>query len=191
MTALWERGTSGVHVQPGPAGTVLLVAYFPTARSGRGPSLQSFACGVPNSSRPPFPMSIGWPVSAKDSAPSTRRVQIVPSWEPVQGGLATGRTLRILPGRAFGTGTHETTRLCLMALQWVAARRPLGRVVDVGSGTGILAVAAALLGARPVTATDIDPEAIESAGLHARMNAVDLHLVRGDGGRSWPAAAST
>ena len=54
------------------------------------------------------------------------------------------------PGRAFGTGTHETTRLCLGALEVLAARRPLGRTLDLGSGTALLAIAAGRLGAGPV-----------------------------------------
>jgi ribosomal protein L11 methyltransferase len=112
------------------------------------------------------------------------RFHVVPAWEePAATDEAGAIPLRILPARAFGTGTHESTRLCLEALQALAARGPLGRAVDVGTGTGILAVAAALLGSPVVTALDIDPDAIASAALHARMNAVDVHLVRGDGGR--------
>jgi ribosomal protein L11 methyltransferase len=112
------------------------------------------------------------------------RFHVVPAWEePAATDEAGVIPLRILPARAFGTGTHESTRLCLAALEALAARGPLGRAVDVGTGTGILAVAAALLGSPAVTALDIDPEAVSSAVLHARMNAVELHLVRGDGAR--------
>ena len=184
VTALWERGTSGVHVQPGPPGTVVLVAYFPE-RPGLAADLRSSlpACGVTHLEPASIP-DVDWVARFREGfrAFTVGGFQIVPAWEPVPDGLAAGRTLRILPGRAFGTGTHESTRLCLSALESLAARRPLGRVVDVGSGTGILAVAAALLGAGAVTALDIDPDAIESAQLHARMNSVDLHLARGDGG---------
>ena len=87
------------------------------------------------------------------------------------------------PGRAFGTGTHETTRLCLGALEDLAARRPLGRTLDLGSGTALLAIAAGRLGAAPVFASDIDPEATSSSRHHARINGARLGVVRADGGR--------
>ena len=65
------------------------------------------------------------------------------------------------PGMAFGTGMHETTQLCLEALETYV--RPGMRVLDVGTGSGILAQAAALLGAGPVWACDVDSEAVEIA----------------------------
>jgi len=185
VTALWESGTSGVHVQPGPAGAVVLVAYFPD-RAGLTDELRSSlaALGVDAVEPAPVP-DVDWVARFREGfqAFDVGGFHIVPAWESAPGPGQTGRTLRVLPARAFGTGTHESTRLCLSALESLAARRPLGRVVDVGAGTGILAVAAALLGAASVAAVDIDPEAVESVRVHARMNAVGLHLVRGDGGR--------
>jgi ribosomal protein L11 methyltransferase len=88
------------------------------------------------------------------------------------------------PGRAFGTGTHETTRLCLLAIETLAAEGPLGRVADIGTGAGLLAVAAAKRGARAVVGVDNDPEAVRSARRHARLNGVELGLVLADGGRA-------
>ena len=88
-----------------------------------------------------------------------RRFTILPGsqGEPGPGRLA----LRFEPGRAFGTGHHESTRL---ALEWLEESvRDGSRVLDVGTGTGILAAAAARLGAREVLGTDNDPEAIEVA----------------------------
>jgi len=76
------------------------------------------------------------------------------------------------PGMAFGTGLHPTTRLCLVALEGVAARRPLGRVLDLGCGSGILSVAAARLGASEVLAVDIDPIAIDATAANAERNEV-------------------
>ena len=93
------------------------------------------------------------------------------------------------PGQAFGTGTHETTRLCLAAIESLAARRPLGRTLDLGSGTGLLAIAASRLGAAPVCASDLDPEATASSQLHARLNSTRLAVARADGGRGFRAAA--
>ena len=82
-----------------------------------------------------------------------------------------GRTVvRLEPGLAFGSGRHPTTRLCLERL---AAAPPVGGdVVDYGCGSGILAVAAAALGARRVLAIDIDPQALEATAANARINGV-------------------
>lgn len=80
------------------------------------------------------------------------------------------------PGMAFGTGLHPTTRLCLAALEPLAARGALdgARVLDVGCGSGVLAIAAVRLGASSALGVDIDPIAIESTEANARRN----HLVR-------------
>ena len=96
-----------------------------------------------------------------------------PPWEqPDTGTLA----VIIDPGRAFGTGAHATTRLCLELL--------LGRartsVVDLGCGSGVLAVAAAKLGFRPVTAVDVDPDAVAATARNAQANAVDVEVRRAD-----------
>lgn len=78
--------------------------------------------------------------------------------------------LRLDPGLAFGTGTHPTTAMCL---HWLAANPPTAqRVVDYGCGSGILGIAAALLGAQGVVATDIDPQALQATTENARANAV-------------------
>ena len=96
---------------------------------------------------------------------------IVPTWHepPAQ---AT-RTIRLDPGLAFGTGTHPTTRMCL---RWIA-RQPegsLGRVLDYGCGSGILAIGAAKFGAQDIDAVDIDPAAVESSQQNATANGVQM-----------------
>jgi ribosomal protein L11 methyltransferase len=97
---------------------------------------------------------------------------IVPTWhEPP---ADAQHIIRLDPGLAFGTGTHPTTRMCL---QWIAEGRgphPLGRVLDYGCGSGILAIAAAMMGAQEVDAVDIDPAAVESSILNARANQVTI-----------------
>lgn len=76
--------------------------------------------------------------------------------------------LIVEPGRAFGTGSHPTTRLCVGLLETYL--KPGSRVFDLGSGTGILSLAAARLGAASVLGADIDPEAIRSARANAKLN---------------------
>lgn len=95
---------------------------------------------------------------------------IVPSWHepPAQ----ARRMIRLDPGLAFGTGTHPTTRMCL---RWIAQHDLSGqRVLDYGCGSGILAIGAALYGASPIEAVDIDPAAVESTHINARNNQVQL-----------------
>ena len=106
--------------------------------------------------------------------------RVVPEWSDEAPGP---RTLVVSPGRAFGTGTHQTTRLCLAALARLAAERPLGRVLDVGAGTGLLALGALRLGAASAIATDNDPECRESCRLHATLNGLPLRVVQADGAR--------
>jgi ribosomal protein L11 methyltransferase len=80
------------------------------------------------------------------------------------------RLLRLDPGMAFGTGSHPTTRLCL---EWIATRSFEGRrVLDFGCGSGVLAIAMALLGAARVDAVDIDPQAVVATGENAAFNGV-------------------
>lgn len=80
------------------------------------------------------------------------------------------------PGRAFGTGSHPTTRLCLALLQ----RLPRGALLDAGCGSGVIAIAAAKLGFAPVVALDLDPVAIEITAANTRANGVELELVVAD-----------
>jgi len=97
---------------------------------------------------------------------------IVPTWHepPPQ----AAHVIRLDPGLAFGTGTHPTTRMCL---QWIARNRGLGRlgrVLDYGCGSGILAIACAKFGATAVDALDIDPAAVTSAQGNAQANGVRI-----------------
>lgn len=102
--------------------------------------------------------------------PVGRHLLIVPAWEAAQTPLGGRQPIYLEPGMAFGTGTHETTQLCLRALEdaEVADRH----VLDVGCGTGVLAIAAARLGAARVQAVDIDPVAVGVAAENARRNGV-------------------
>jgi ribosomal protein L11 methyltransferase len=90
-----------------------------------------------------------------------------PPWEEPPPGLVS---IVIDPGRAFGTGGHPTTRLCLQLLQEL----PRGSLVDIGCGSGVLSIAAAKLGFAPVTAVDSDPQAVAAASENATANDVEL-----------------
>jgi ribosomal protein L11 methyltransferase len=97
---------------------------------------------------------------------------IVPTWhEPP---AEAKQVIRLDPGLAFGTGTHPTTRMCL---RWIAGRtgQDLGRVLDYGCGSGILAIGAAKFGAADIDAVDIDPAAVESTRANAEANHVALN----------------
>jgi len=96
------------------------------------------------------------------------RLLVVPEWLEAEPG---GRVpLRLDPGIAFGTGSHATTRLCLAALETVAGEGK--RVLDLGCGSGILGIAALLLGCETVTGCDIDPKAPEAAERNAALNGI-------------------
>ena len=82
-----------------------------------------------------------------------------------------GRAIVIDPGRAFGTGSHPTTRLCVELLARTTVR---GSLLDVGCGSGVLAIAAARLGFAPVLAIDVDPVAVETTRANATANGVEL-----------------
>lgn len=106
----------------------------------------------------------------------TPQFWIVPTWHepPAQARIV----IRLDPGLAFGTGTHPTTRMCL---RWIAQRTgqsgpagDLGRVLDYGCGSGILAIGAAKHGATDIDAVDIDDAAVQATVLNANANEVDL-----------------
>ena len=102
---------------------------------------------------------------------------IKPSWEqcePEEG----RRILEIDPSSSFGTGTHNTTQLCICELERLV--KSGDRLLDMGCGSGILSVAAHMLGAEDVTAVDIDPNAVRIAAENAEKNGFALHTGVGD-----------
>jgi ribosomal protein L11 methyltransferase len=102
------------------------------------------------------------------------RLYVRPPWEeaPVRPGVID---LRIDPGRAFGTGAHATTRLCLELLAGLDGK---GSFCDLGCGSGVLAIAAAKVGYGPIEAVDSDRLAVDATNLNARDNGVALDVVR-------------
>ncbi len=111
-----------------------------------------------------------WATAWKDYYHPTKigkRLVVCPTWEdyaPGEGELV----MRLDPGMAFGTGTHHTTRLCAGMLE--EAVTPGCRLLDMGTGSGILSIAALLLGAKEAVGVDIDPVAVRTAGENAALN---------------------
>lgn len=107
-----------------------------------------------------------------------RRLWVCPTGQVVPDANAV--VISLDPGLAFGTGTHSTTRLCL---EWLDANDLCGkRVIDYGSGSGILGIAALLLGAENVLAVDNDPQALRATRDNAERNKVDSRLVTSEPG---------
>ncbi|MFZ4857036.1 MAG: 50S ribosomal protein L11 methyltransferase [Desulfuromonadaceae bacterium] len=164
---------------------VVIKAYLPAEDdfASQMHELETFMTGLafrhPEASFPPPTLSS---VTAEDWSSSWKvhfkplrvgkHLLIVPTWEDaVQ--LPGDLIIRIDPGMAFGTGGHETTRLCLELLETVMDNSPLLTVpslLDLGTGSGILAIAANLLGAGRILALDIDPDAVEVARENLALN---------------------
>lgn len=121
-----------------------------------------------------------WKDRWKDSFHSTRitdRIVVCPTWEEYTPDQETEIVVRMDPGMAFGTGTHETTALSVRMMEEYL--HPGDHVLDIGCGSGILSIIAAKLGARHVTGIDNDPEAVRAASENVVMNGTaDIVTIR-------------
>lgn len=176
---LMEAGASGVEQRDGEgipmpgtrqpaAGRALLVAFF-------GERAAALAAAEASDGALAELPDQDWSESWKRGLEPMRigRTFVRPSWIPAA--TPPGMVEVVLdPGMAFGTGTHPTTSLCLAALSERLAARPGVRVLDVGTGSGLLAIAARKLGASLVIGTDNDPVAVRVARENAALNGVDL-----------------
>ena len=177
-----EMGTRGIHEQPLQSGRVLLRAYFdPSSDIGRVHSdfqVRCQAAAVPLSGcATGIEQERDWLKEWRRSLkpfPVGARFRIIPGRQ-VAGSADRDRIpLWLEPRMAFGTGTHESTQLCLEVLESLALT---GRtVLDIGTGSGILAIASAKLGAESVLACDIDPVALQVARANCRRNRVDRRV---------------
>ena len=124
---------------------------------------------------PAVPIPSGWEDAWKRFHRPIRigALWVGPPWEEPD---ADAVAVVIDPGRAFGTGAHATTRLCLELL----LEQPPASLLDVGCGSGVLAIAGAKLGFAPVTALDTDPDAVVATNTNAASNAVELTVAQVD-----------
>jgi len=128
---------------------------------------------------PPGPSCTERPDGRRFRVPA---LHVRPPWEPSSAPRDEGvEEIVIDPGQAFGTGGHARTRLCLELLLGLAAvERPAGPLLDIGTGSGVLAIAAARLGFAPVLGLDHERESVEAARANATVNDVDIEVHRFD-----------
>lgn len=201
-TAMLDAGSHGTATLPADRdGRVTVVGYFPIddrlddrLAAVRAMLRRMRAAGLPVPVRPRLTLrrlqaeewATAWRAYFRPRRVG-RRLVVAPPWEPIA--LAVNDVLLVIdPGQAFGTGAHPTTQLCLAALErWL---RPGDHVLDWGTGTGILAIAAAKLGAASVVALDVDPVAVAAAWQNAELNGVTdrLDVREGDLDRVPPTA---
>ena len=168
--ALWDIGAGGCEIQDAetsmtPRDDAEIIAYFPIETTI--PTVTGFleAWSGATCLGSAVVEDQAWAEGYKQHFKATRvsaRIAVHPPWDH---GLPPGRYEAVVvidPGMAFGTGTHETTRLCLEAIDELLLASPDTHLLDVGCGSGILSIAAAQLGAR-VTAIDNDPDAVRVA----------------------------
>jgi ribosomal protein L11 methyltransferase len=178
----WELGALGVVEEEQPGRGATLRAFFPeTIEPGALEArVRTYLAGLAELGFAPVQdlrvaaladenWADAWRVHFTPRAVG-RRLLIVPPWDepPANGRLV----ITIEPGRAFGTGHHGTTAGCLEALEAVVERDRPTRMIDVGTGSGILAIAAARLGVGAVLAVDDDPDAVACAMANAARNHV-------------------
>jgi len=188
-TELWEQGTTGFACRPLGADELEteILAHFPDGWPIERIQ-ERLAAALPDIpiDRVEIP-EVDWLARFRErfGAFEAAGFTVVPAWKIPPGTL--DRVLVVDPGRAFGTGTHESTRLCLTLMERLARGARLGRVADVGTGTAILAIAASKLGARWVVGSDVDPEAIACAREHLRLNPTPtpVHLAVAPGARAF------
>ncbi len=183
---LWELGALGVVEEETPGAAPRLRAFFPAHADAAGleRNVRSYAEGlaalglpVPGAPHVALLADADWAEAWREHfrpLPVGRRLLIGPPWDApaVPGRL----TVVIEPGRAFGTGHHGTTAGCLEALEALVAIDVPAEAIDLGTGSGILAIAAARLGVTRVLAVDEDPDAVAAASANAARNGVNRRV---------------
>jgi len=128
------------------------------------------------------PVLIEAPSPVAGGARPIPSLRVRPPWEAAsQPGLTPVREIVIDPGQAFGTGAHASTRMCLeLLLALAASETGRGAMIDVGTGSGVLAIAAATLGFSPVLGLDHEQESVAAARENAAVNGVEIEVRRFD-----------
>lgn len=190
---LFEMDATGVEFQENAAAKVDLIAYYPLDdRVGtRMQKLRDFLAELPTWGIEPHPATIDvehvksekWEEAWKTAFPPQRvgkRIHITPTWHDTPHN-ETDILIQLDPGMAFGTGYHPTTRLSLELLEETVESHH--QVADIGTGSGILTIAAIKLGAEHVDAIELDPTAIPVAAANFQINDVtpQVRLSQGDG----------
>lgn len=172
---LWDAGATGIEerdattLDRNEGAEVTLVAHFETDEAAQE-ALD--ALGPELSGRIEHIEGDDWKERWKEFFKPTRvgkRLVVRPSWEPFDPG-PSDVVITLDPGGAFGTGTHESTRLVMREVDALVTGGE--HVLDVGCGSGILGIAAILLGAKDVVAVDVDPIAVQVTDENAAVNAV-------------------
>ena len=185
---VWTAGCTGVTIEKAAAESIRLVCFYDDPE-GRAEEIQEVAARLGATATRIQVPNPDWVQKFKETfitfdVPPFR---IVPEWvkePPAAGRERSPHLIRVDPGRAFGTGAHESTRLCLQTLGTLApdlGKEP--RTLDLGCGSGILGIAAIRAAHAKVTACDFDSLAIAVARKHARLNQVRLGLLQSDGCR--------
>lgn len=171
--AFFDAGSVGLQYESVAEG-IRLLAYFSGAPNASALSVAYAACGeLPR--RPTLrameddetDWSENWKAHFAPIAVGAS-LYVCPPWDPSAPGSRI--PLVINPGMAFGTGQHATTRGCLHLIEQVCAQRTINRAADIGTGSGILAIAMARLGVASVAAVDNDPVALAAAADNLRLN---------------------
>ena len=176
-TGIWEREEAGPA-----AGRAGLTVYFPGPPPADPAALEWWAGVAALSADRPRCEKVekrDWFKEWRKNfspTPLTERTLVIPAWmEPENGEYSL--VLKIYPGQGFGTGTHETTRLAARLLESELEKKTRSggapSLLDIGTGSGILAILAARRGAGRVTALDIDPDALENARENLQHNGVE------------------
>jgi ribosomal protein L11 methyltransferase len=195
LAELLELAPAGVEELQGEAGTIEYAVYgapgelpsLPDVRALAGDALVEISTTeIPDDWHERWkqfhrPVLIAAPRAADGGREPIPALYVRPPWVPPSAADAALREIVIDPGQAFGTGAHASTRLCLeLLLELVAARQPSGPLLDVGTGSGVLAIAAAMLGYHPVLGLDHEQESVDAARENAQVNGVEIDARRFD-----------